>query len=152
MKGHEVAALVNKLRDIAVKYHATQQLREQIAQVIRPLNHALALPDAEPVDPVIHLDFKQATELVEMFGGEPTEITLAYGVGHSGKGVYASYTDIPEEGAEYLGISDDEAMPQPATAPEPTDELILSCGPGQEDAAWPFEAQLYFARAVLALK
>lgn len=42
--------------------------------------------------------------------------------------------------------------PQPATAPEPTDELILSCGPGQEDAAWPFEAQLYFARAVLALK
>ena len=32
-----------------------------------------------------------------------------------------------------------------------TDEQILSCGPGQEDAVWNYESQLYFARAVLAL-
>ncbi len=36
-KPHEVAALVNKLRDIANQYHDSQQLRERIAQEIRPL-------------------------------------------------------------------------------------------------------------------
>jgi hypothetical protein len=29
-----------------------------------------------------------------------------------------------------------------------TDFEILQLGPGQEDASWPYEAQLYFARAV----
>jgi hypothetical protein len=35
MKDHEIAQLVNRLRDIAVKYHAAQQLREQIAIEVR---------------------------------------------------------------------------------------------------------------------
>lgn len=35
MKDHEIRELVNQLRDIAVKYHATGQLREQIARVVR---------------------------------------------------------------------------------------------------------------------
>lgn len=35
MKDHEVAALVNRLRDIAVEYHAAQQLRERIAIEVR---------------------------------------------------------------------------------------------------------------------
>lgn len=36
-KPHEVADLVNRLRDIAVKHHGSQQLRERIAHEIRPL-------------------------------------------------------------------------------------------------------------------
>lgn len=36
MKDHEIAALVNALRDIAIKYHGAQQLREQIAAVVVP--------------------------------------------------------------------------------------------------------------------
>lgn len=36
MKDHEIAALVNTLRDIAIKYHGSQQLREQIAAVVVP--------------------------------------------------------------------------------------------------------------------
>jgi hypothetical protein len=36
LKDHQVAALVNELRDIAVQYHGTQQLRERIAQVVVP--------------------------------------------------------------------------------------------------------------------
>lgn len=59
----------------------------------------------------ILIDFKQATDLLAMFGGEPNEITLSIGGGHSGSGVYASYTDLPEEGAIFLGVSDQEAMP-----------------------------------------
>jgi hypothetical protein len=34
---------------------------------------------AAPVQPSITLDFRQATDLLEMFGGEPTEITLMTG-------------------------------------------------------------------------
>lgn len=35
MKDHQIRELVNQLRDIAVKYHATGQLREKIARVVR---------------------------------------------------------------------------------------------------------------------
>ncbi|MCY1167800.1 hypothetical protein D9M73_77730 [compost metagenome] len=71
---------------------------------------------AEPVEKVeITLDFKQATELLEMFGGEPCAITLIPGDGHSGKGLYAYWSGIPEEGALFLGVTDEEA--QPASAP-----------------------------------
>ena len=70
---------------------------------------------AQPVQPAasgsIEIDFKQVTELLEMFGNEPTVITLMHGDGHSGKGLYAYYTEIPDEGAEYLGEADDEAVP-----------------------------------------
>jgi Lar family restriction alleviation protein len=37
LKDGQVAALVNELRDIALKFHGAGQLRERIAQVIRPL-------------------------------------------------------------------------------------------------------------------
>ncbi|MGV2866361.1 hypothetical protein [Achromobacter sp. AGC39] len=36
-KPHEVAELINKLRDIAIQFHGSQQLRERIAQELRPL-------------------------------------------------------------------------------------------------------------------
>lgn len=36
MKDNEISELVNQLRDIAIKYHGTGQLREQIARVVRP--------------------------------------------------------------------------------------------------------------------
>ena len=40
VKDHQIAALVNELRDIAVQYHGTQQLRERIAQVVVPVLRA----------------------------------------------------------------------------------------------------------------
>lgn len=81
---------------------------------IAMLSAAPLPPTAQPAEPSKHsieIDFKQATELLEMFAGEPTSITLMTGDGHSGKGLYAHYTEIPEEGAEYLGNADDEAVP-----------------------------------------
>jgi hypothetical protein len=36
LKDHQIAALGNELRDIAVKFHGTQQLRERIAHVVVP--------------------------------------------------------------------------------------------------------------------
>jgi hypothetical protein len=44
MKDGEIAKVVNELRDIATQYHATQQLRERIANVVVPL-----LSQAAPV-------------------------------------------------------------------------------------------------------
>lgn len=35
MKDHEIRELVNQLRDVAIKYHAAGQLREQFARVVR---------------------------------------------------------------------------------------------------------------------
>ncbi len=70
------------------------------------------------------IDFKQASELLEMFGGEPLEITLGVGNGHSGLGLYASYTDMPEEGSSYLGVTDEEARPNTQTEPAFVTALI----------------------------
>lgn len=36
-KDHEIAKAVNDLRDVAIKYHSTQQLRERIAHVVQEL-------------------------------------------------------------------------------------------------------------------
>lgn len=52
MKDHQIRKLVNELRDIAVEYHGTQQLRERIARTIRAamLNHSGRVTDmVEPV-------------------------------------------------------------------------------------------------------
>ncbi|ECI4010630.1 DUF551 domain-containing protein [Salmonella enterica subsp. salamae] len=35
MKENKIRELVNELRDIAIEYHGTQQLREQIARTVR---------------------------------------------------------------------------------------------------------------------
>ena len=69
------------------------------------------LTDDEAYPQSVQIDFKQATELLAMFGGEPSEITLSIVDGHEGKGLYAYFTDYPEEGSIYLGVSDEEAEP-----------------------------------------
>ena len=85
--------------------------------------HPLATPaqavDAPgaPCEPSITLDFKMATELLKMFGEEPGLVTLQHGSerSHSGTGLYALYSHLPEEGAEFLGAEpDNKAMPEAA--------------------------------------
>ena len=49
IKDHQIRELVNELRDIAVEYHGTQQLRERIARTIR----AAMLQGADGNSPVI---------------------------------------------------------------------------------------------------
>ncbi|KQR55656.1 hypothetical protein ASF94_04455 [Acidovorax sp. Leaf160] len=64
------------------------------------------------------IDFKQATELLELFGDEMGEISLMKGDGHSGPGLYGVWTADPD-GAFYLGQTDEEAVPDatPQAAP-----------------------------------
>lgn len=70
---------------------------------------------APAAQPTIYIDFKQATELLAMFGGESAEIALVNGGGHSGDGLYAYYTADPD-GAEFLGQTEEDAAPQPPQA------------------------------------
>ena len=46
LKDHEIALVVNELRDIAIRYHGTQQLRERIAQVVVPALRRTATPQS----------------------------------------------------------------------------------------------------------
>ncbi|MEP9925888.1 DUF551 domain-containing protein [Klebsiella sp. GG_Kp156] len=51
MKDHEIRELVNQLRDIAIEYHGTQQLRERIARAVRSaMLQAQSDDDGEPTD------------------------------------------------------------------------------------------------------
>lgn len=47
-------------------------------------------------------NLSQATQLLQMFGGEETDITVEWTDGHSGFGMYAFYSEYPEEGYELL--------------------------------------------------
>ena len=102
--------------DVAGAFHAAWQKRAAPAQAVASS---------------ITIDFKQAAELLEMFGGEPAEITLMMGDGHSGNGLYASYTDMPEEGAGFLGKPDNEALPA-APAQEHATQLAGQVLPADE--------------------
>ena len=69
----------------------------------------------------IHLDLKQATAVLEMFGGEPGEVALLHGQnGHSGPGLYAAWT-ADAEGSVYLGETDEEAEPDAPASPAQQD-------------------------------
>ncbi|MBT1858642.1 hypothetical protein KKZ60_16055 [Enterobacter hormaechei subsp. xiangfangensis] len=55
MKDHQIREMVNELRDIAIEYQGTQQLRERIARTVR----AAMLQGAEPVTTDYKLPFDQ---------------------------------------------------------------------------------------------
>lgn len=83
-----------------------------VEQELAALRATPPAPAAGEPNQSVTVDFKQATDLLEMFGGESSSVTLSYGNGHSGNGLYASYTDIPDEGSHHLGETDSDAAPQ----------------------------------------
>lgn len=79
LKDHEIRELVNQLRDIAIKYHGTGQLRERIAHVIRgamlQAGNSPVIPDGYVMVPV-----KPTMEILDEFdsiidyGAEDSEV------------------------------------------------------------------------------
>jgi hypothetical protein len=57
-KDNDTAKLVNDLRDVAIQYHGSQQLRERISQLVRPLAapHPSAQAPAVPAVPTYSID------------------------------------------------------------------------------------------------
>lgn len=110
------------LEEFRVK--VTHAAREPLLARIAELEAQLAA--APQAVQRIKIDFKQATELLAMFGGEPTEYTLVQGEGHGGRGLYVYSSEYPEDGAGYLGESDAEAVPDTHLAQQWMDERLLS--------------------------
>ena len=52
---------------------------------------------------MIKFNLEQAKNLVEFFDGEETEIEVIHTELHSGLGLYANYSEHPEEEAFFLG-------------------------------------------------
>ena len=113
--------LIELRRLVADDAHAcTFQTFGQYRTALLKAIDAAAQAGTTAADPAVSIDYKQATELLAMFGGEPGEVTLLTGGGHSGRGLYAHYTEYPEEGAEFLGETDGEATPA-ASLTNPTE-------------------------------
>lgn len=71
-------------------------------------------PEAQALDVVARLDDEACTLLNALMQGDDGElspITLQVGDGHSGRGLYASLTEYPEEGAVFLCAADAAASP-----------------------------------------
>lgn len=69
MKENQIRDLVNELRDIAIEYHGTQQLREQIARTVRAALHHDLEKLNQPVSQTYELpqtQFGQIADLYEM--------------------------------------------------------------------------------------
>lgn len=63
----------------------------------------------ETENEAITLDLTQAMRVFALFGGEPGEVTIRKTNGHSGVGLYAHFTEYPEEGSFFMGETDPEA-------------------------------------------
>jgi len=58
MKDHETREAINELRDIAIKYHGAQQLRERIAGVVLRITNSY-----KPKEPMVQSRFKEGEAL-----------------------------------------------------------------------------------------
>ena len=72
----------------------------------------------------VEFDLRAAERLVSVFGGDDAQITVCqWDDGHAGPGLYAYFTDYPEEGALPLfDTPPDAAAAVDTTAPLSTDE------------------------------
>ncbi|WP_253378542.1 hypothetical protein [unidentified bacterial endosymbiont] len=82
MKDHQIRELVNELRDIAVEYHGTQQLRERIARTVRnamlqgadrPQNVPQNIPENIPVT-----QFKSVADLYGLTSPTGSETSFTF--------------------------------------------------------------------------
>ncbi|ENX9388159.1 DUF551 domain-containing protein [Salmonella enterica] len=88
MKENQIRELVNELRDIAVEYHGTQQLRERIARTVRAAwHHELEKPN-QPVS--------QTYNLPELIEGMEVSIDVSTCDADSGNRYFGTVTEVSE--------------------------------------------------------
>ena len=84
MKDHQIRELVNDLRDIAIEYHGTQQLRERIARIVR----AAMLQGSQPVS--------NRDELLELIEGMEVSVDVSTCDADAGHRYFGTVTEISE--------------------------------------------------------
>jgi hypothetical protein len=89
---HEVAAIIRR-----------HDIERTAAIAVAPKPRAKAMH--------LHgVSLEVAKALVELFGGEETDMTVEFiRGGHSGDGFYCWCTDYPEDGAEFLGRASEDS-------------------------------------------
>lgn len=67
------------------------------------------------------ISLEVAKNLVDLFGGEETDMTVEFIVGgHSGTGFYGWCTEYPEDGSDFLGPASEHSYLSAIEAPLPT--------------------------------
>ncbi|ENZ2229174.1 hypothetical protein ACGG0V_004112 [Salmonella enterica] len=88
MKENQIRELVNELRDIAIEYHGTQQLRERIARTVRAAwHHDLEKPN-QPVS--------QTYNLPELIEGMEVSIDVSTCGADAGNRYFGTVTEVSE--------------------------------------------------------
>ncbi|ENW0700181.1 DUF551 domain-containing protein [Salmonella enterica] len=88
MKKNQIRELVNELRDIAIEYHGTQQLRERIARTVRAAwHHDLEKPN-QPVS--------QTYNLPELIEGMEVSIDVSTCGADAGNRYFGTVTEVSE--------------------------------------------------------
>lgn len=84
----------------------------------------------------VTINYAQATRLLQAFGGDLGLYCLREGDGHSGRGLYASHPDYPEDGAIFLGDgSDADEMPERPVLPEEgKSRVVITLTDEQQDS------------------
>ncbi|ECG1907896.1 hypothetical protein EH094_11675 [Salmonella enterica subsp. enterica] len=67
MKENQIRELVNELRDIAIEYHGTQQLRERIARIVRAALHHDLEKLNQPVSNHDELPYAQVKAVADLY-------------------------------------------------------------------------------------
>ncbi|HGH4926067.1 TPA: DUF551 domain-containing protein [Salmonella enterica subsp. enterica serovar Concord] len=88
MKENQIRELVNELRDIAIEYHGTQQLRERIARTVRAALHH----DLEKLNQPV----SQTYELPELIEGMEVSIDVSTCDADAGNRYFGTVTEISE--------------------------------------------------------
>ncbi|ASG71630.1 hypothetical protein CE137_14140 [Salmonella enterica subsp. enterica serovar Waycross] len=88
MKENQIRELVNELRDIAIEYHGTQQLRERIARTVRAAMHHDLEKLIQPVS--------QTYELPELIEGMEVSIDVSTCDADAGNRYFGTVTEVSE--------------------------------------------------------
>ena len=105
MKDHQIRELVNDLRDIAVDYHGTQQLRERIARTVRAAmlqaGNSPVTPDGWVMVPKeMTPEMMRAVQIKSELGGyAASELSGAYDM-------FAEFWDVAVSSVQRQGVSE----------------------------------------------
>ncbi|EDA1490828.1 DUF551 domain-containing protein [Salmonella enterica subsp. enterica] len=88
MKENQIRELVNELRDIAIEYHGTQQLRERIARTVRAALHH----DLEKLNQPV----SQTYNLPELIEGMEVSIDVSTCDADAGNRYFGTVTEVSE--------------------------------------------------------
>ncbi|EAW1383435.1 DUF551 domain-containing protein [Salmonella enterica subsp. enterica serovar 4,12:d:-] len=132
MKENQIRELVNELRDIAIEYHGTQQLRERIARTVRAALHH----DLEKLNQPV----SQTYELPELIEGMEVSVdvsTCDFDAGHRYFGTVTEVSELDTAKNGYILLVQD-AKPNFKTAGNSpvTPDGWISCSermPAQDD-------------------